>query len=441
MEKVGRKARIGYISDMNGFIPQASRWFRRKPAAAFYNPLEEFLKSLNSIVGLDQLLDNFSAKLKELFDAAAVYIVLYEPITNRYVGKMAKGANPELVTSLNFSRSDNLVKWLTVNRCALDVTNNDEVIRFLSRQEQELLQSTNIVLAVPLIVLNRLTGAIFLGARTNGNGYSPADMEMLSTLANQSALAIEHALMYQFQEDRLRKIFHADKLATVGELAAGAAHEIRNPLTSVRSTIQYLQKDLPEDKKQLVDGIIGEVDRIDQVIRGLLSFSKASELHMTPVDIQDVLDQTLLLLDSELRNRGIDVRRNSATTDMQITGDAANLKQLFLNILLNSIQAMPDGGIITITASDQPTSGDGGRRKNVVCIEIADTGHGIPEVDLPKVFDPFFTTKESGTGLGLSISYGIVSRHDGEIEIRSRTNGGERGTTVAIRLPVRGARG
>lgn len=426
---------------MNGLIPKARKWLRMQPAPASYNPLEEFLKSLNSIVGLDQLLDNFTAKLKELFDAAAVYLVLYEPITNRYVGKIAKGVNPGLVTNLNFSRSDNLVKWLTVNRCALDVTGNDEVIRFLSVQERELLQSTNIVLAVPLIVLNRLTGAIFLGARTNGSGYSPADMEMLSTLASQSALAIEHALMYQFQEDRLRKMFHADKLATVGELAAGAAHEIRNPLTSVRSTIQYLQKDLPEDKKQLVDGIIGEVDRIDQVIRGLLSFSKASELHMTPVDIQDVLDQTLLLLDSELRNREIEVRRDYATSHIHITGDAANLKQLFLNILLNSLQAMPDGGIITIGVSDRPTAGDGARRKKVVCIEITDTGHGIPDQDLPKVFDPFFTTKESGTGLGLSISYGIVSRHDGEIEIRSRTDGDEKGTAVTIRLPVRGAGG
>ena len=405
---------------------------------AFYNPLEEFLKSLNSIVGLEQLLDNFTAKLKELFDAAAVYIVLYEPITNRYVGKMAKGAHRELVTGLNFSRSDNLVKWLTVNRCALDITSNDEVIRFLSQQERELLQLTNTVLAVPLIVLNRLTGAIFLGARTNGSRYSPADMEMLSTLAGQSALAIEHALMYQFQEDRLRKIFHADKLATVGELAAGAAHEIRNPLTSVRSTIQYLQKDLPEDKKQLVDGIIGEVDRIDQVIRGLLSFSKASELHMAPVDIQDVLDQTLLLLDSELRNRGIEVRRNYAASEMHITGDTANLKQLFLNVLLNSLQAMPDGGVVTITVSNWPTGGDAGRGKNFVCIDIMDNGHGIPEQDLPSVFDPFFTTKESGTGLGLSISYGIVSRHDGEIDIRSRTDGDKKGTTVTIRLPVRG---
>lgn len=423
---------------MNALIPKARKWLRMQPAAISYNPLEEFLRSLNSIVGLDQLLDNFTAKLKELFDAAAVYIVLYEPITNRYVGKIAKGVNPGLVTNLNFSRSDNLVKWLTVNRCALNVTRNDEVIRFLSAQERELLDATNIVLAVPLIVLNRLTGAIFLGARANGSGYSPADMEMLSTLASQSALAIEHALMYQFQEDRLRRIFHADKLATVGELAAGAAHEIRNPLTSVRSTIQYIQKDLPEDKKHLVDGIIGEVDRIDQVIRGLLSFSKASELHMTPVDIQDVLDQTLLLLDSELRNRGIEVRRNYATNDMRITGDAANLKQLFLNILLNSLQAMPDGGIITIGVSGLPTAADGARGKNIVCIGITDTGHGIPDQDLPKVFDPFFTTKESGTGLGLSISYGIVSRHEGEIEIRSNTDGNERGTTVTIRLPIRG---
>ncbi|HZY10349.1 MAG TPA: ATP-binding protein, partial [Bacteroidota bacterium] len=364
---------------------------------------EELIKSLNLIIGLDQLLENFSAKLREMLDAVTVHIVLYEPITNRYVGKMTKGKNIDWLEKFNFSRSDNLIKWLNVNRCALDVTPNNEVVRFLSEQEQEILHTTNTVLIVPLIVLNRLTGAIFLSGRTNGIAYAPTDIDMLTMLANQSALAIEHALMYQFQEDRLKKIFHADKLITVGELAAGAAHEIRNPLTSIRSTIQYLQKDLPDEKKLLVDGIIEEVDRIDQVIQGLLSFSKTNVLNMTVVDVQEVLNQTLLLLDSELRHHSIDTQKNYTSPNMQIVGDTPSLKQLFLNILLNSIQAMPNGGTITITISDTIVSDRIDHGKDVLCIEISDTGAGIPEQHLPKVFDPFFTTKESGTGLGLSI--------------------------------------
>ena len=405
------------------------------------NPVEEFLKSMNLIVGLNQLLENFSSRLRDALGAATIYTVLYEPITNRYVGKKAKGGAAGLLNDLDFSRSDNLIKWLQVNQCALDITRSPEVVKFFSTEEQELLQATQTVLILPLIVLNRLTGAIFLAGRTTGGAYSPAEIEMLSMYANRSALAIEHALIYQFQEDKLRKIFHADRLTTVGELAAGAAHEIRNPLTSIRSTIQYLQKELPEEKQRLVDGIIEEVDRIDQVIKGLLSFSKTSELQMGIIDLRDVLDQTLLLLDSEMRNHAVHISRNYQAPNMQITGDAGHLKQLFLNILLNSIQAMPDGGNITITVSDGIASKGTDHGKNMLSVEIADTGRGIPEQDLPRVFDPFFTTKETGTGLGLSISYGIVSRHEGEIEMESRASGTDRGTKVTVHLPGRGLDG
>jgi len=420
---------------MTDFIAKGRSWFRKKPATTLYDSTEEFLKSLSSIVGLDQLLENFSAKLKEILDAATVYIILYEPITNRYVGKKAKGDNVELLVHLNFSRSDSLIKWLNVNRCALDVVHSSAVVRSFSIQEQELLRTTNSALIIPLIVLNRLTGAIFLNPRTNASEYTPTEIEMLSMVASQSALAIEHALTYQFQEEKLKKIFHTDKLATVGELAAGAAHEIRNPLTSIRSTIQYLRKDLPEEKRQLVDGVIEEVDRIDQVIRGLLSFSKTAEFQMTDIDIQDVLNQTVLLLDSELRNHSIDIHKHYAASNMAIIGDAAHLKQVFLNILLNGIQAMPDGGVLAITVSDNSVHHKTDAGKDVLCIRIADTGTGIPDQNLSKVFDPFFTTKETGTGLGLSISYGIISRHGGEIEIGNTDDANEPGAIVTVRLP------
>jgi signal transduction histidine kinase len=420
---------------MSSLLQMARTWLSGRRVAAPVDPGEEFLKSLNTIVGLDQLLDNFSAKLKEIVDASSLYIVLYEPITNRYTGTKAKGARPELLREFNFMRTDNLIKWLNVNRCALEVTRTPEVVRFLSPQEQEMLRRTNTVLIVPMIVLNRLTGAIFLSPPSGGGTYEPLTIDLLTRLSGQSALALEHSLMYQFQEDKLKKIFHADKLAMVGELAAGAAHEIRNPLTSIRSTVQYLKDDLTQEKRRLVDGIIEEVDRIDHVIKGLLSFSKTSELHMDSVVVDEVLEQTLLLLDSEVRHHGIEVQKSCTPPGLGITGDSSQLKQLFLNLLLNSIQAMPHGGAITITVSDHTEHSVPGRRNDAIRVEIADTGPGIPEENLVKVFDPFFTTKESGTGLGLSIVYGIVGTHGGEIEIKSPANGERSGTTVVIWFP------
>ncbi len=411
----------GFLSK---FIP------RRRPVT---NPeparVDEFLRAMTTIVGLDQLLENFSSKLKESLQAENVFLVLYEPITNRYVGRKAKGTGSSALDLLNFSKNDNLIRWLNVNRTILQLDRNPEVMRYLSLHEREILAKTTTSLVAPLIVVNRLTGGLFIGNRNNGSAYTQEEISTLSILTNRSALAIEHALMYQFQEDKLRRLFRADSLATMGELAAGAAHEIRNPLTSIRSTVQYLRKDLPEERRKMMDGIIEEVDRIDRIIQGLLSFSKTSELHLDQVDLGETLNQTLLLLEPEFRKHSIDVRKNYGDTDGRITGDGSQLKQVFLNIVLNSIQSMPKGGTIDVTMADTAAP------KGSVEVAIRDTGGGISEEHLARLFDPFFTTKESGTGLGLSISYGIISKHAGEIEIQSSTREDSHGTKVLIRLP------
>lgn len=414
---------------------RVTHWIGSQPEEDTLRPSEELLKSLSLIVGLDQLLDSLSAKLREILNAKAVFVILFEPITNRYIGRRAKGNNEALLAEFNFSHSDNLIKWLTVNRCPLNVKNQIEVVRFLSPYEQDLLRKAGVVLIVPLIVVNRLTGALFLTDKTNDSPYESRDEDFLSLLTNHTALAIEHALTYQFQEDRLRKIFHADQLATVGELAAGAAHEIKNPLTSIRSTVQYLKKDLPSEKQSLVDGIIEEVDRIDEIIRGLLSLSKSSELHFSRVDLHECIHQTLALLESELKRHDISVHGHSELSDSKIDADPSQLKQLLLNIFLNSIQAMQNGGAITYRLSDKEQKHGDLAQGESVRLEITDIGTGIPTDKLQKVFDPFYTTKENGTGLGLSICYGIVSKHGGEIEIESSTEGEHKGTTVTIHLP------
>ncbi len=415
-------------------------WFVRNPPQPAITAAE-FLRSVGLIVDLDQLLDNFSAKLSEMCAADSVYVILFEPITNRYVGKKAKGIQTELLGEINLSRSNNLIKWLNVNKSALDVAKQSEVIRFLSVHEQEILSRTRTQLVVPLIIVNRLTGAVFIAKES---GFTETEITTISMVTSQSALAIEHTLMYQFQEDKLKKLFHADKLATIGELAAGAAHEIRNPLTSIRSTIQYVRKDLPEDKRPLVDGIIEEVDRVDRIIKGLLSFSKASELRFATISLHETIDQSLLLLEAELRKNNIEVHKAYQLSDPWISADASQLKQVFLNILLNSLQAMPRGGTIWIRTLDHQlpvSNGDGivADRKGSTYIVIRDNGPGIAASDLPKIFDPFYTTKDNGTGLGLSISYGIVSKHGGEIDIKSENEGERTGTTVVVRLPKKRA--
>ncbi len=393
--------------------------------------VEEFIRSVNLVVGLDQLLEILSAKLRDLSGAETVFLALYEPVTNRFTGRKAKGHALDALPSLRFSPSDRLVKWLTVNQCPLDLSREHEIVKFLTPRERDLLQKAGIALLFPFIAVNRLTGAALLTQKTEAGPYEQTEIDTLMLLASHSALAIEHALLFEFQEDKLKRILHADKLATVGELAAGAAHEIRNPLTSIRSTAQFLAKDLPEERRPLVKGIIEEVDRIDHIIAGLLSLSKSAELKIMRVDLIDILRQTLLLLEPELHSRHITVEEEIKAVSTVIEGDQAQLKQLLLNILLNSIQAMPEGGKIFLGLAEDTPGGEEDR--HALVLTVKDTGRGIAPGDLPKVFDPFFTTKESGTGLGLSISYGIVSKHGGEIRISSPPEG--TGTSVTINLP------
>jgi two-component system, NtrC family, sensor kinase len=402
--------------------------------ATLSTEVEEFLKAINLVVGLDQLLEILCARLRDMSGADSVFISLFEPVTNRFTGAMAKGNSAPHLPSLRFSPGDRLVKWLTVNQSPLDVTRHGDIVNYLTPREQELLRETRTVLIFPFIAVNRLTGIAFLTTKADGRAYTPLDIDRMMLIANHSALAIEHAMIYQFQEARLKKILHADKLATVGELAAGAAHEIRNPLTSIRSTAQFLKKALAEDKHVLADGIVEEVDRIDHIIAGLLSLSKSTELKMVRVDLTDIIRQTLLLLDPELRGHAIIVEESLPGEHLHIDGDAAQLKQLFINLLLNSIQAMPDGGTITLKTTERMREGG---QHAMLDIALIDTGKGIAEADLEKVFDPFFTTKEEGTGLGLSISYGIVSKHGGEIRISSSAQGPMHGTSVTISFPNR----
>jgi len=409
----------------------------RTPFAGLSLQVEEFLRSVNLVVGLDQLLEIISAKLRELSDAETVFISLYEPVTNRFTGRKAKGRSADSLPSLRLSPSDRLVKWLTVNKCPLDITRGHEIMEFLSARERNLLMKAGIAVLFPFIAVNRLTGAALLTQKVDGSPYEQPEIETLMFLANHSALAIEHALLYQFQEDKLKRILHADKLATVGELAAGAAHEIRNPLTSIRSTAQFLKKDLPGERKPLVDGIIEEVDRIDHIIASLLSLSKSTDLKIVQVDLRDIIRQTLMLLEPELRGRRITVEEDIRPDILTIDGDSAQLKQLFLNLILNSIQAMPDGGNIALRMTESAQGGESPADHHYLSIAVADTGKGIVENDLSRVFDPFFTTKEDGTGLGLSISYGIVTKHEGEILIASSTSGPDCGTTVTVNLPYR----
>jgi signal transduction histidine kinase len=227
------------------------------------------------------------------------------------------------------------------------------------------------------------------------------------------------------------KVRQADKLTALGTMAAGMAHEIKNPLSSMKVLSQLMEKKFEdaEFRRKFTDIMPREIGRIDRIVESLLGFARATTPRFEPVSVSAVLDEALKLLEEQIKSAEVKVIREYADLPL-ITADQQQLMQVFLNLLLNALQAMPEGGELRVVT--RPKKIEEGWIKSV-SIEITDTGHGIPAEHLNALFDPFFTTKHGGTGLGLTIAHSIIDSHQGTIEVRSAKG---KGSTFTIVLPV-----
>lgn len=412
----------------------------RRETIDFNNAFTEFSKSLTLIVDIEQLKDNVISKIREIIRVDNVIIFLHNADMNRFESAEIRGVLPVDAEKMFFTPEEPLIRWFTVNETFLNIPENPQVFSFFSEREQELLKSTKTVLIFPLHVMNRITGLIMLGEKSDGRTYSKGEIDLMNTLLGQAAFAFENAYLYHQQKTRLKRMYRADRLATLGQLAAGAAHEIRNPLTSIRSTIQYLKKDLANTgKADLIGDILEEVDRINEIIEGLLSFSKPTTPQWENVNLRVLLEQTINLVSTTAIKKNIEIRYQFESEEDALMADPSQLKQVFLNIVMNGIQSMDNGGVFTIVVALKKHEGLSGRAHQAFSIHFIDNGTGIHHDHLEHIFDPFFTTKKDGTGLGLSISYGIIQQHGGEIEIDSRfidEHPEDHGTTVNVQLPV-----
>ena len=230
-------------------------------------------------------------------------------------------------------------------------------------------------------------------------------------------------------EDQVRM---KERLATVGSLAAGIAHEIRNPLASLSGSIQVLQGelDLKGDNKQLMDIVVRETDRLNTIIMEFLEYARLKNAQNETIELSPVLDETIMLLKNSRDFTGNIRITHQVDPHVVIQGDPQRIRQVFWNLLINACQAMPQGGEIIITA--RPFSGVHDDMDWCEII-IADTGEGIARDDRDRIFNPFFTTKTGGTGLGLAIVYRIIQDHRGTITVESVPG---KGTQFIIRLPI-----
>jgi signal transduction histidine kinase len=301
--------------------------------------------------------------------------------------------------------------------------------------------------AVPLRVKRRIIGTLSMSSQQVG-AYEPDCLTTAQSMADQLAAAIENARLHEDLQARLdalheaqARLVQSEKLAALGELVAGVAHELNNPLTSIFGYAQLMQFGVAsEETRNYIDRIITQTRHATSIIRALLDFSRQRPPERKPTQISNVLTSTLDLLGYELRHADV-MWTTHFSPDVPVTmADPHQLQQVFVNVVNNARQAMRNarrGGNLTITTQVGPSAfiKDQSEAAPVIHITFRDDGPGIPPDTLPHIFDPFFTTKsgEGGTGLGLSICHGIISEHGGHIWAESQP--GE-GATFFIELPI-----
>jgi signal transduction histidine kinase/putative methionine-R-sulfoxide reductase with GAF domain len=301
------------------------------------------------------------------------------------------------------------------------------------------------LLVVPLLAKEKALGAIAADFIEPNKSITKETLESVMAFAQQAGLAIYNAFMYQElkafsqqMEEKIQKttadlrkteaqLIRSEKLAALGQLAAGIAHEIRNPLTSINILIHSLTENFPSENAHREDlqVIEEEISRINEIVDQFLRFARPAPPLLQKADVLSIFEETLQLLRPQIEKNRIIVQKEFQVFPL-ISMDREQMKQVILNLLLNAVQAMPNGGHLTLR-------GQVSENDRWVTLSIQDSGIGISSEDMNKLFDPFFSTKEGGVGLGLSIAHRIIDQHHGKIEVESSPG---KGTLLTVWIPI-----
>jgi len=381
----------------------------------------DFNQSLHTIKDKTSLISSIVTRIYELVRAKDIYVFWQNNDTIRYV---LMNPQEKMKKELYISSNDGLIKWLQLNEKPLVISFAPEYVNIFSENDLKIINQLNCKLIYPLKANNQFRGVIFIGEQE----CDATDMEILSILLDNAALAIENIIYNEERIAHLKHIIQTDRLSVIGQLAAGAAHEIRNPLTSIKSAIQHIQGDINDPKKQkIINSSLSEINRINEILSGLLSFSRQNDPIKKEFNLIFMIDQTIQFIRNTQIKKQIQFITKYENSHFPVLADQDQLKQVILNIVLNAIDAIEEEGLISVDIQSSFIE-----REVYYNIIVTDNGTGIKEEELEIIFDPFFTTKEEGTGLGLSISYGIIHRHGGNIKIQNHPDGG---TQVEIQLP------
>jgi len=389
----------------------------------FYEVIQKVSQGLSDKVSLDAIYDFIGKLIFNTLGLSSLYL-LSASVGDFYrvVYKMTlRGDDRGVDKKVRLEKDSGLVGLLNRRRRIIlyELLNEEDIEEVEVEEIRKTLGALEAEVIVPIFVDDKLSHIMLLGRKTSGDVFSLEDIHLLNTLSNQISVAIKQAWLYS------EKVF-SEKLASIGMMSATFAHEIRNPLTSLRTFTQlmpekYYDPDFRETFKRVVSF---DIERIEGLIKDLLDFSSPVRPRgRDRFDLIRLIDETVDYVRKkfEFQKGKITIEKDYKDTEINMIGDVNRLRHAFVNIMSNGCQAMREGGILKVDVVCD--------RKNVKVV-ISDTGVGIDPDDIDRIFEPFYTTKEKGMGLGLAISKRAIEENGGEIKVESRVGEGTRFTII-----------
>ncbi|MEI7533024.1 MAG: GAF domain-containing protein [Verrucomicrobiae bacterium] len=396
-----------------------------------FESLSSVSRTINSTLNLDEALRAITKEACELMRARMCSLMLLDESGEWLDLRASFGAGDAYIRKPRLSADESLIGVVVRRKKPLQVANVQTDTRY---QNVELARRESLVslLSVPLIFAGQSIGALSVYT-ARPYSFSNEEIKILSALAELSAIAIEKARLYERVVDVEEQLRQNEKLSALGLLAAEVAHEIRNPLTVMKLLyhsldLKFEAKDPRNKDAQIIEA---KIEHLNKIVEQILDFARTTEPKFAPVNMNDLVDELSLLVRHKLANQDIKLVHDLQNDLPLVSGDAPQLEQAFLNLILNAAEAMGEGGTLTIRSRVVL----GADKTMQVAVEFKDTGGGMTIEQQQQAFKTVLaTTKAKGTGLGLAIVGRIVETHHGEIRIRSRLG---RGTTMRVALPVK----
>ncbi|MCU0594841.1 MAG: ATP-binding protein [Desulfobacterota bacterium] len=392
---------------------------------AFYSTFRDLSKSIHSSTRVEEVLHLAVRKTTEALRAKGSILRILNLKSGELELNAAYGLSERYLSKGHVSSSKVIQEICEENRAIIvEDVQTDPRVQYPREAKEEGIKT---MLDLPLFVGQNVVGVLRIFF-DHQRGFSEEELDFAVAIAEQCALAIDKARLIekqQIQYDHLA--MQADKLSSLGRMAAGIAHEINNPLAGILLYSSNLVKKVPETGplKKGLEVIIHETIRCRGIIQDLLEFSRQREPVRTPADLNGVINKALSILANEFRLNRISLEKRLSDDLPRVLIDVNQVEQVFINFLINAVEAIQGQGSVSVR-SYRDDDGQG------AVVEIEDSGMGIPQEHLERIFEPFFSTKPKGTGLGLAVNYGIIQKHGGQIKVSSQPG---RGTTMTVRLP------